>query len=57
MQRRDFFQGSALATAAALGGCAAPAAMQQQRTPFAVPATYIPVAGSDEMFPVRRIYA
>jgi fumarylpyruvate hydrolase len=56
MQRRDFFQGSALATAAALGGCAAPTSMQQQRTPFAVPATFIPVAGSDEMFPVRRIY-
>ena len=56
MQRRDFFQGSAAATAVALGGCAAPTAMQQQRTPFAVPATFIPVAGSDEVFPVRRIY-
>lgn len=26
------------------------------RTPFAVSGTFIPVAGSDEMFPVRRIY-
>ena len=55
MQRRNFFQGSAAAAAVALGGCAAPGAATQ-RTPFAVPATYIPVAGSDEMFPVRRIY-
>jgi fumarylpyruvate hydrolase len=57
MQRRDFFQGSVAAAAVAVGGCAAPGATQQaQRTPFSVPATYIPVAGSDEMFPVRRIY-
>ena len=55
MQRRGFFQGSAVVAAAAVSGCAAPA-MQQQRTPFAVPATYIPVAGSDQVFPVRRIY-
>jgi 2-keto-4-pentenoate hydratase/2-oxohepta-3-ene-1,7-dioic acid hydratase in catechol pathway len=55
MQRRNFFQGSAAAAAVALGGCATPGAAAQ-RTPFAVPATYIPVAGSDEMFPVRRIY-
>ena len=55
MQRRNFFQGSAAAAAVALGGCAAPGSATQ-RTPFAVPATYIPVAGSDEMFPVRRIY-
>jgi 2-keto-4-pentenoate hydratase/2-oxohepta-3-ene-1,7-dioic acid hydratase in catechol pathway len=26
------------------------------RTPFAVPQTFIPIAGSDEQFPVRRIY-
>jgi 2-keto-4-pentenoate hydratase/2-oxohepta-3-ene-1,7-dioic acid hydratase in catechol pathway len=37
-----------------LRGARRPAAAA--RTPFAVPATYIPVAGSDEMFPVRRIY-
>ena len=55
MQRRNFFQGSAVVAAAAVSGCAAPAA-QQQRTPFAVPATFIPVAGSDQLFPVRRIY-
>lgn len=56
MQRRDFFQGSAMAGAVALSGCATSGSAQQQRTPFMVPGTYIPVAGSDEVFPVRRIY-
>ena len=57
MQRRKFFQGSAVAAAAAVSGCATPGASQQApRTPVAVPATYIPVAGPREMFPVRRIY-
>jgi 2-keto-4-pentenoate hydratase/2-oxohepta-3-ene-1,7-dioic acid hydratase in catechol pathway len=57
MQRRKFFQGSAVAAAAAVSGCASPGASQQApRTPFAVPTTYIPVAGGGEMFPVRRIY-
>jgi 2-keto-4-pentenoate hydratase/2-oxohepta-3-ene-1,7-dioic acid hydratase in catechol pathway len=58
MDRRDFFQGAAAAVATTgLAGCAAPAATSgAARTPFSVPATYIPVAGSDEMFPVRRIY-
>jgi 2-keto-4-pentenoate hydratase/2-oxohepta-3-ene-1,7-dioic acid hydratase in catechol pathway len=38
-------------------GCATPGIAQQQaKTPFQVSATYIPIAGSDEMFPVRRIY-
>jgi fumarylpyruvate hydrolase len=55
MDRRNFFQGAAVAAAAATGGCATTAS-RQARTPFAVPATYIPVAGSDMMFPVRRIY-
>ncbi|MEO7392565.1 MAG: fumarylacetoacetate hydrolase family protein [Ramlibacter sp.] len=57
MDRRDFFQGSAAAAAAGLAGCASTwSSVMAVRTPFAVPATYIPVAGSDEMFPVRRIY-
>ena len=57
MDRRDFFQGSAAAAAAGLAGCATTGgAGTSPRTPFAVPATYIPIAGSDEMFPVRRIY-
>jgi fumarylpyruvate hydrolase len=57
MDRRRFFGNSAAVTAAGLVGCATTGAgSASMRTPFAVPATFIPVAGSDEMFPVRRIY-
>ena|SRR5438105_53145 len=58
MDRRDFFQGTAAAAVAGgLAGCATPTpTASAPRTPFTVPPTYIPVAGSDEMFPVRRIY-
>jgi 2-keto-4-pentenoate hydratase/2-oxohepta-3-ene-1,7-dioic acid hydratase in catechol pathway len=57
MQRRQFFQNSALVTSGALVGCATPGfASSSPKTPFKVPATYIPIVGSDEMFPVRRIY-
>jgi 2-keto-4-pentenoate hydratase/2-oxohepta-3-ene-1,7-dioic acid hydratase in catechol pathway len=57
MDRRNFFQSSALVTTGALAGCALPGVAQQQaKTPFSVPDTYIPIAGSDELFPVRRIY-
>ncbi|MDB5874324.1 MAG: nagK 1 [Ramlibacter sp.] len=57
MDRRNFFGTSAAAAATGLAGCAvAGPGGAAPRTPFAVPATYIPVVGSDEMFPVRRIY-
>ena len=57
MDRRNFFQGSALMSTGALLGCATPGIAQQKvKTPFDVPQVYIPVVGSDEMFPVRRIY-
>jgi fumarylpyruvate hydrolase len=57
MDRRHFFQGSAAVAAAGLAGCAATgAASGSGRMPFALPVTTIPVAGSDEVFPVRRIY-
>lgn len=57
MDRRNFFQGSALMGTGTLLGCATPGVAQQQvKTPFAVPATYLPIVGSNEMFPVRRIY-
>jgi len=57
MQRRQFFQNSALVTSGALVGCATPGfASSNPKTPFKVPATYIPIVGSDELFPVRRIY-
>jgi len=57
MQRRHFVQSSALVTTGALVGCATPGmASGSPKTPFSVPATYIPIVGSDEMFPIRRIY-
>jgi 2-keto-4-pentenoate hydratase/2-oxohepta-3-ene-1,7-dioic acid hydratase in catechol pathway len=56
MDRRNFFQGTAAAAVSTgLAACAATGAATAP-TPFAVPATYIPVVGSGEMFPVRRIY-
>ena len=57
MDRRNFFQSSALVTTGALAGCALPGVAEQQaKTPFNVPDTYIPIVGSGEMYPVRRIY-
>ena len=56
--RRRHLLGTAAALAA--GGAAAYAvpgsAQAQARTPFMVAGTYIPIAGSSEQFPVRRIY-
>jgi len=57
MDRRHFFQSSALVSTGALVGCVTPGVAQQKvKTPFNVPQVYIPIVGSDEMFPVRRIY-
>jgi 2-keto-4-pentenoate hydratase/2-oxohepta-3-ene-1,7-dioic acid hydratase in catechol pathway len=57
LKRRHFFQNSALVTTGALVGCATPGfASNQPKTPFTVPSIYIPVVGSEDMFPVRRIY-
>ena len=57
MQRRHFFQNTAMVTTGAFAGCALPGyADHQVKSPFKVPATHIPIVGSDEMFPVRRIY-
>jgi fumarylpyruvate hydrolase len=57
MDRRHFFQNSALLTSGVLAASASPSvAAAQPKTPFTVPATYLPIVGSDDMFPVRRIY-
>jgi fumarylpyruvate hydrolase len=57
MDRRHFFQSTALVSTGSLLGCAKPGIAQQKpKTPFDLPQIYIPVVGSDEMFPVRRIY-
>jgi fumarylpyruvate hydrolase len=50
MKHPHFSQNSAVATAGAVAG------QHPVQTPFQVPATFIPIAGSDEMYPVRRIY-
>jgi fumarylpyruvate hydrolase len=56
--RRDTLKGAA----AAAGGFALAASLGSEaeaatpRVPFAVPQTYIPIAGSEQKFPVRRIY-
>ena len=55
--KRGFLQSGALMATGAVVGCATPGtAAIAPATPFAVPATYIPIAGSTEQFPVRRIY-
>ena len=57
MDRRKFFQDSSLVATGALVGCATPGfADSAPPTPFKVPGVYIPIVGSNEMFPVRRIY-
>ena len=57
MDRRHFFESSAVASTGALAGLSgAASAATSVKTPFEVPATLIPIAGSDAFFPVRRIY-
>src|SRR5499427_7237434 len=57
MKRRSIIETSATLGLGALAGCALPgSAAQTPKTPFSVGSTYIAIAGSDEMFPVRRIY-
>ena len=57
MDRRSILGTSTAALAGAVAGCALPGVAQNaQRTPFQVPDTLIPIAGSDLQFPVRRIY-
>ena len=55
--KRGLLQSAALMVAGAVAGCATSGnAANAPATPFAVADTYIPIAGSSEMFPVRRIY-
>lgn len=57
MQRRSLFETAATLGVGALAGCALPGnAARPAKTPFEVPATYVPIVGSDMLFPVRRIY-
>jgi 2-keto-4-pentenoate hydratase/2-oxohepta-3-ene-1,7-dioic acid hydratase in catechol pathway len=55
-RRRWLTTGAALTTGAVVG-CATPVtASNAVKTPFVVPGTTIPIVGSDQVFPVRRIY-
>lgn len=55
--RRNLLAGSATMATGALVGCALPAgAANSPKTPFAVAQASIPIVGSDQVFPVRRIY-
>jgi fumarylpyruvate hydrolase len=60
VDRRHFFQGSVAAAATGLAGCAAtgPAGSGEggSRLAFAVKRATLPVVGTDELFPVRRVY-
>ena len=55
MDRRKFFNGAVATAGAGLAGCATPAAPTGPRTPFEVPAVHLPIVGSAQVFPVRRI--
>lgn len=55
--RRGLLAGSAAVAASAMAGCALPAgASRSAPTPFTVAQTTVPIAGSEQAFPVRRIY-
>ena len=55
--RRDLLKTGVAASLGAIAGCALPGgAGNDMKTLFSIAVTTIPVAGSTEMFPVRRVY-
>jgi fumarylpyruvate hydrolase len=56
--RRGLLAGSAAVAASAMAGCALPAggASRPAPTPFTVAQATVPIVGSEQAFPVRRIY-
>ena len=57
MNRRGMLQAAGLMTVGAVAGCAMPVVAESRaKTPFNVAQTTIPIVGSSEQFPVRRIY-
>ena len=55
--RRGLLAGSAAMAAGAMTGCALPAgASRAAPTPFTVAQATVPIVGSEQAFPVRRIY-
>src|SRR5262245_28818105 len=55
-KRRELLQAAAVLAAGGASVAAHAADTAPARTPFAVTPTYIPIAGTTELFPVRRIY-
>jgi len=56
IRRRDVLKTAAALAAGGAAGAAMPVEAQAARTPFAIAQTFIPIAGTDQVFPVRRIY-
>ena len=57
LDRRQALNSAAAMTVGVVAGCALPGqAAPVANTPFTVPATFIPIVGSEQQFPVRRIY-
>src|SRR6476620_6867842 len=56
MDRRKVLSTGSAAAVAALDGCATGSAGAGSKTPFAVAQPMLPIVGTSEMFPVRRIY-
>ena len=56
IRRRDVLKTAAALAAGGAAGAAMPVEAQAARTPFAVAQTFIPIAGTEQQFPVRRIY-
>ncbi|QSI28696.1 FAA hydrolase family protein [Variovorax sp. RKNM96] len=55
--RRGLLAGSAAMATGAIAGCALPAgAARTASTPFDVAASTVPIVGSEQVYPVRRIY-
>jgi len=55
--RRELLKTAAMLVAGSAAVSAGPGSAQAPaRTPFTVPQTYIPIAGTADLFPVRRIY-
>jgi len=55
--RRGLLAGSAAMATGAIAGCALPAgAARSPRTPFDVAVSTVPIIGSEQVYPVRRIY-
>jgi fumarylpyruvate hydrolase len=56
MDRRSLLSSSALVGVGALGACAAPGMAGGAKTVFEVPQPVLPIVGTSDVFPVRRIY-